>query len=337
MAATSVQPQVIKSPLDGNPKQSPQFSVAAQLSEGSPLQLADPRATRAMVACMDMAAVIGGAASHWGGPAAFAELMSATWAKIFHDAEQAGGEWFERYHFVNDAGHCENGIYALKANYAHAGLSLEALDKFRSIESPLTGHGEVHLFPQGVFISNGPLGSGLPQAQGLAMADALAGKDRLTVCAISDGASFEGEAKEAFAAIAGLATKGQMAPFVTIVSDNNTKLSGRIDQEAFCMQGYFRSLEATGWKVFVLETGNDLQACLQTIEEAFVWARNNPTQPALIHAKTIKGYGVKSTEESASGGMASRLSKRQSCLLFWKRSTQGIVYLKSSVRGLSSS
>lgn len=311
MTEKNIKPLDIKFPLDSNPEQAPKFAVDVMLADGSALQATDPRATRAMVACMDMAAVIGGAASHWGGPAAFAELMSATWAKMFHDAKTSNSDWFDRYHFVNDAGHCENGIYALKANYSYADLDLEALDKFRSIESPLTGHGEVHLFPRGVFISNGPLGSGLPQAQGLAMADSLSGTDRVTICAISDGASFEGEAKEAFAAIAGLAAKGQMAPFVAIVSDNNTKLSGRIDQDAFSMQGYFESLQATGWKVFRLETGNDLQSCMTTMEEAIAWSKNNPTQPALIHAKTIKGFGVKSTEESASGGHGFPLKKPQ--------------------------
>ena len=80
--------------------------------------------------------------------------------------------WYDNYNFVNDAGHCENGIYALRANYSFDGLNFNDLKKFRSIESKLTGHGEAHLNPEGVFVSNGPLGSGLPQAQGLAMADA---------------------------------------------------------------------------------------------------------------------------------------------------------------------
>ncbi len=105
------------------------------------------------------------------------------------------------FHFVNDAGHCENGIYALKANYAYAGMSFQELKGFRSIASRLTGHGESHLFPEAVLLSNGPLGSAIPQTQGLAYADRLAGKSRVTITAISDGACMEGEAREALAAI----------------------------------------------------------------------------------------------------------------------------------------
>ncbi|MDX9731007.1 MAG: transketolase C-terminal domain-containing protein [Bdellovibrionales bacterium] len=286
----------------------PKWSATVQRQSGESLKVADPKATRAMVALMDMEAVLGGAASHFGGPSAFAELMSATHGLMFADAEKKSGssdratEWFDLYHFVNDAGHCENGIYALKANYGMAGLSLESLAGFRSISSKLTGHGEAHLFPEGVLISNGPLGSGLPQAQGLAFADALSGnRKRVTVCALSDGGAMEGEAREAFAAIPGLAAKGKMAPFVLIISDNRTKLSGRIDQDSYSMEPTFKGLEALGWRVLRLEEGHSLQACATTLEEAFEASRQNPTVPIVIHAKTVKGKGNKKAEASASG------------------------------------
>ena len=58
------------------------------------------------------------------------------------------------------------------------------------------------------------------------MADKTAGNDRVTLLVLSDGASMEGEAKEAFSAIPGLAAKGKVNPFVMILSDNQTKLSG---------------------------------------------------------------------------------------------------------------
>src|SRR5690606_35915658 len=149
-------------------------------------------------------------------------------------------------HLINDAGHCENGLYALKALYGFADLSLDDLKAFRSIQSPLTGHGESHLFPEGVLLSNGPLGSSLPQAQGLCMADRFMGSSRITVTTISDGGCMEGEAKEAFAAIPGLAKNGKMNPFVLIISDNNTKLTGRIDKDAFSMTPSFEALSSLG-------------------------------------------------------------------------------------------
>lgn len=296
------EPIQIKTKLAGNPSQEPQFKVQIKTTDGRQIPAVDPRSTRALVSLMDMNAVLGGAASHYGGPAALAELMSALHAHVFDVAAAQKKQWFELFHLVNDAGHCENGLYALKANYKMAGLDLNSLKKFRSIESGLTGHGEVHCFPEGVFVSNGPLGSAFPQTQGLALGEALSGRQRVTVTTISDGACMEGEAKEAFAAIPGLAQVGKMAPYVLIISDNNTKLSGRIDAESFSMTPTFNSLKDLGWEVITLAEGNDLQKCYDTVVTAIEKAKANPKKPVIIHAKTIKGIGTKKTAESSSGG-----------------------------------
>lgn len=299
----NIKPLQIKVKLAGHQNKKPQFSKPVKLQNGAELKAADPKSTRALVALMDMYAVLGGAASHYGGPAALAELMSALHAIVFNEAEKQNKNWYEVAHIVNDAGHCENGLYAVKANYNMAGLELNSLKKFRSIESGLTGHGEVHCFEEGVYLSNGPLGSAFPQSQGLAVADKLAGQmNRVTFCVLSDGAAMEGEAKEAMAAVPGLAKKGMTSPFVLIISDNNTKLSGRIDLDAFSMSPSFSALESLGWKVVKLENGNDLQACATTLEAAMTQALQNPQQPIAIWAKTVKGIGTKKTAESASGG-----------------------------------
>ncbi len=303
-----IEPIHIKNKLATTPQNSPKYWIEVSLRNGTRLKVADPRATRAMVALMDMEAVLGGAASHWGGPAAFAELMSAIHGFVFYQAQKENVEWYEKFHVINDAGHCENGLYALKANYGFADLTIEDLKKFRSIESKLSGHGESHLFPEGVFISNGPLGSGLPQAQGLAHADFLAEKNRVTFCAVSDGASFEGEAKEAFAAIPGFAAKKKLAPFICVISDNNTKLSGRIDADSFSLNPQFAALKSLGWKVIPVGNGHDILACMAAIEQAVTSVVDDPSVPVCIHAKTIKGYGVEKTMKSASGGHGFPLS-----------------------------
>lgn len=295
------QPLSIKQRLSGNPSHKPHFAVSLKGKTGE-LKAVDPKATRALVAMMDMHAVIGGAASHYGGPAAFADLMSALYASVFERAEKAGQPWYDLFHLINDAGHCENGLYALKANYQMAGLNFDKLKGFRSIESGLTGHGEAHLFPEGVQMSNGPLGSAFPQSQGLAMADALTGFKRVTVTAISDGACMEGEAREAMAAIPGLAEKGKLAPFILLISDNNTKLTGRIDEDSFGMGPTFAALETLGWDLLPLEDGNDVQKCYDAIQTALERLQKNPKRPIAIHAKTVKGIGTKKTEESSSGG-----------------------------------
>ena len=295
----------LKNKLASTPKQSPKYALKVKDAAGLEITVADPRATRALVALMNQHATIGGAACHWGGPAAFAEIMSVTHAIMFKDQST---HWSDSYNFVNDAGHTENGIYALRANYGFDNLTFNDLRKFRSIESKLTGHGEAHLNPEGVFISNGPLGSGVPQAQGLAMGDKIVGNKRVTLCTLSDGGAMEGEAKESFAAIPGLAAKNKMNPFVLMISDNNTKLGGRIDEDSFSMEPTFNSLETLGWKLIRVAEGHDLQKVYTTIESAIASAVKDPTKPVAIIFKTQKGFGVKSTVDSASGGHGYPLS-----------------------------
>lgn len=292
-------PLALSSKLAPTPAGPPRHAVAVKNAAGVDVLVADPRAIRALVALMDVHAVVGGAACHWGGPSAFAEISAAAHAVLF---STVGRSWHEAYNFVNDAGHCENGIYAVRALYGFDGSTYDSLKKFRSIESKLTGHGEAHLNPEGVLVSNGPLGSSLPVAQGLAMGDRLAGRDRSTLCFISDGAAMEGEAKEAFAAIPGLAAKGRLNPFVMALSDNNTKLSGRIDHDAFSMQPSLASLADLGWQVHHVVNGHDLQAVYLALEAALEAAKADPTRPHCLWLKTIKGYGIKSTVDNAAGG-----------------------------------
>jgi transketolase len=297
--APPLKPLELKSRLAPTPTGSPKYSLTIKNAAGADVAVADPRATRALVALMDVHAVNGGAACHWGGPAAFAEMMAAIHAIMFATTRR---QWHEAFNFVNDAGHAENGIYALRANYGFDNLTFEDLKGFRSIQSKLTGHGESHLNPQGVLLSNGPLGSALPQAQGLAIADKVAKRDRVTICTVSDGASMEGEAKEAFAAIPGLASKDRVNPFVLIISDNDTKLSGRITKDSFSMQRSFQAMGALGWNVISVQNGHDLQAVYQSIEKGIEQAKANPNVPVCLWVKTIKGYGVKSTMDNAAGG-----------------------------------
>lgn len=288
--------------LAQTPSKDPEFFTTIKLKSGDTIKVGDPSATRALVALMNMGAVMGGAASHWGGPSAMAEIMSALHGIMFSQAKKSNKAWHDLFHFVNDAGHCENGIYALKANYAYDNMSFQDLKGFRSIESKLTGHGESHLFPEAVLLSNGPLGSAIPQTQGLAFADHLAGKARVTVTAISDGACMEGEAREALAAIPGFAAAGRMAPYVLIISDNNTGLTGRIDESSYSMTPTFKTLGTLGWEVIDLLEAHDLQKVATTIETAIETAKANPRKPVVIHARTVKGYGVKKTADAPSGG-----------------------------------
>jgi transketolase len=311
--APPLTPLNIPSKLAPTPSGPPKYFVKVKNAKGEAVVLGDPNATRALVALMDTEAVNGGAACHWGGPSAFAEIMASIHGIMF--ATQ-GRQWHEAYNFVNDAGHTENGIYALRCNYGFDGMKFEDLKLFRGIKSKLTGHGESHLNPQGVYLSNGPLGSALPQAQGLALADKVRKNDRVTICTVSDGASMEGEAKEAFAAIPGLAAKGRVNPFLLVISDNDTKLSGRITADAFNMVPTFSAMSNLGWNVIKLTEGNDLQKVYLAVESGLAQARANPKAPVCLWVKTIKGYGVRSTVESASGGHGFPLSNGEKIIDF---------------------
>ena len=274
----------------------PKYFKEISLSSGEKLFTADPKAIRALLALMDMSAVLGGAAAHWGGPSAFAEIHSVLFALMFRKSKK----WFDHFHLINDAGHCENALYALKANYNYAGLKIEDLKKFRSLDSFLTGHGEHHLFPKGVYLSNGPLGSTIAQAQGLAVSDRIRKKDRTTILLVSDGALMEGEAREALASIPGFSQKNLMNPFLMVVSDNNTKLSGRIDGDSFSMKNTLSTLKNLGWTVLTLSKPHNLTETAHLMEQALLQTKMK--NPVAILAQTVKGYGVKQTQESPSGG-----------------------------------
>lgn len=299
VSAPPLAPLKLHCRLAGNPLAKPKYAVTVKNAAGQEVVLGDPRATRALVALMNVHAVNGGAACHWGGPAAFAEINSAVHGLMFSVQDRP---WHEAFNYVNDAGHAENGVYALRANYGFDGLTFEALKGFRSLQSKLTGHGESHINPAEVLLSNGPLSSAIGQAEGLAVADKLAKRDRVTICLASDGAAMEGEAREAFASIPGLASKGRLNPFVLILSDNNTKLSGRISEDAFSMQPSLAAMETLGWEVIKVQNGHDLQEVYLAVEKAVAHARANPNKPVFVWAKTIKGYGVKATMENKAGG-----------------------------------
>jgi transketolase len=104
LAAPPLAALKIKSQLAPAPSSPPRYSVRVRNAAGAGVVLADPRATRALVALMDVHAVNGGAACHWGGPAAFAEIMSAIHGLMFAVKDRP---WHAAYNFVNDAGHAK--------------------------------------------------------------------------------------------------------------------------------------------------------------------------------------------------------------------------------------
>src|SRR5258708_39830430 len=121
---------------------------------------ADRRASGARAALMDVHAVNGGAACHWGGPAAFAEIMSAVHGVMF---ATTGRQWYEAFNFVNDAGHTENGIYALRRLHGLNNLTHAHLRAFRRIAAELPGPRDPRPGPPGVPLHHPPPRTALPQ------------------------------------------------------------------------------------------------------------------------------------------------------------------------------
>lgn len=294
------------SALAKNPNSKPLFSKSINVKNKShPIECADPRAIRSLILIMDQFAVNGGAAAHWGGPSAISEIISSVFAKMFESSP-----WYEHFNFINDIGHAENALYALKGLYQHAGISLKDLTSFRSFPSKLTGHGESHLFPEGVLLSNGPLGSAFPQSQGLACADKLLGNDRITVCLLSDGAFMEGESKEALSAIPGLASKNKINPYILFISYNDTKLSGKIEKDSFSIEGQLRALAEMGWDLRWIENGHDLESIYNEFSQAIMDSKSSTfKKPICFITKTVKGFGIQKTASMSSGGHGYPLKK----------------------------
>src|SRR2546423_15560952 len=104
--APPLKPLEIKPRLAPTPTNKPKYAVTVKGNGGREVVLADPRATRALVALMDVHAVNGGAACHWGGPAGFAEIMAAMHDGMFAPTARP---WYQAFNFLKHAGHNENG------------------------------------------------------------------------------------------------------------------------------------------------------------------------------------------------------------------------------------
>src|SRR5258705_4344076 len=114
LEAPPLSPLALKTKLAPTPGGPPKYPAKVKNGKGQEVILGDPRATRALLALMDVHAVNGGAACHWGGPAALAGIMAAIHRIKFLTQGRA---WDETFKLVNHARHTENRIYDLRAKY----------------------------------------------------------------------------------------------------------------------------------------------------------------------------------------------------------------------------
>ena len=180
-------------------------------------------------------------------------------------------------------------LYALLHLTGYA-LPLSELQSFRQWGSKTAGHPESHITP-GVEVTTGPLGQGISNAVGMALAEAHLGArfnrpnhtvvDHFTYVIASDGDLMEGVASEA-CSLAGTLSLGKL---IVLFDDNRISLAG--STALSFTEDVGKRFEAYGWHVQRVDDGNDLEA----INTALDTAKDELSRPSLICVRTIIGYG----------------------------------------------
>ena len=217
--------------------------------------------------------------------APMAYVLWTRWLK-YHPADP---DWFDRDRFVLSAGHGSALLYSL-LHLTGFELSLEDIRQFRQWGSKTPGHPERGHTP-GVEVTTGPLGQGMANAVGMAIAEAqLAARynrpghaviDHCTYAIVSDGDLMEGVASEA----ASLAGDLRLGKLICLYDQNSVTLSAGTD--ITFSEDVRRRFDAYGWHTIAVADGNDLIA----LDAALETARAKTTRPTLILVRTHLGYG----------------------------------------------
>jgi transketolase len=232
---------------------------------------------------------------HPGTPMALAPLAYAIWTRhLRHDPTDP--DWPDRDRFVLSAGHASMLLYSV-LHLTGYDLPLEELRNFRQLGSRTPGHPE-HGLTVGVETTTGPLGQGLGNAVGMAMAErhlaAVFNRpgheivDHYTYVVCSDGDLMEGVASEA-ASLAGHLRLGKLIGFW---DDNGITIEGET-KLAFSEDALAR-FDAYGWHTARVEDGNDLEAI-----DAAIRAARADDRPSMIGVRTTIGYGSPAKAGSA--------------------------------------
>jgi transketolase len=225
---------------------------------------------------------------HPGLPMGAAPMAYTLWAKqLKHNP--ANPDWYNRDRFILSAGHGSALLYSLLHLFEY-GLTIDDLKNFRQWGSLTPGHPEVK-HTVGVEATTGPLGQGIANAVGVAMAERhLAATynregyeviDHFTYALCGDGDLMEGIAQEA----ASLAGHLQLGKLIVLYDSNSISLDGDLSK-SFSEQTSKR-FEANGWQVLHVEDGNDIVAINRAITEA----KQDTSKPTLIEVRTVIGFG----------------------------------------------
>ncbi|MBD2112444.1 MULTISPECIES: transketolase [Cyanophyceae] len=235
---------------------------------------------------------------HPGLPMGAAPMAYVLWDKFLR-VNPKNPQWFNRDRFVLSAGHGCMLQYALLYLSGFDSVTLDDIKQFRQWGARTPGHPENFETP-GIEVTTGPLGQGIANAVGLAMAEAhLAAKfnkpdatlvDHYTYVILGDGCNMEGVSGEA-CSLAGHLGLGKL---IALYDDNHISIDGSTDISF--TEDVGKRFEAYGWHVVHVENGNtDLDAIAKAIEEAkFVSDR-----PSMIKVTTTIGYGSPNKQNTA--------------------------------------
>ncbi|WP_392538555.1 transketolase [Legionella sp. 227] len=225
---------------------------------------------------------------HPGMPLGMADIATVLWKKFLKHNPQ-NPHWFNRDRFVLSNGHGSMLLYSLLHLTGYK-LSLEDLKQFRQLNSKTPGHPEFGHTP-GVETTTGPLGQGLANAVGMALAERVLAThfnrddfnlvDHYTYTFTGDGCLMEGISHEA-CSLAGTLGLGKLIVFY---DDNGISIDGKV--ESWFTDNTAQRFKAYHWQVIEAVDGHDMDA----IEQAILKAQANTTQPTLIICKTVIGLG----------------------------------------------
>jgi len=197
-------------------------------------------------------------------------------------------DWFNRDRFILAAGHGSALLYSL-LHIAGYKVSMEDLKGFRQLNAITAGHPEMDLI-EGIDASSGPLGQGIAEAVGIAIAEEnLAARfnkpslpiiDHYTYVLCGDGDLQEGVTQEAMSLAGHLALK----KLIVLYDSNDIQLDGEV--KLANSENVAQKYTAMGWNYLYVEDGNNIDALTDKIKEA-----KTSEKPTLIEIKTIIGYG----------------------------------------------
>lgn len=222
---------------------------------------------------------------HTAGPLGMADIFTALYFHLLkHNPLQP--EWEERDRLVLSNGHICPVLYA---TMAHAGyFSLDELKTLRKFGSRLQGHPHREWLPM-LETSSGPLGAGLSQAVGMALADRIdkgVSSDKYFYCLMGDGEQDEGNVWEAYM----LAGKEKLRNLIVFIDRNNIQIDG-FTEDVMPLESLHAKLEAFNFHVQEIDGHN-----FDSIIEAVMQAKAVFEKPSVIIAHTIPGKGVKEFE-----------------------------------------